>query len=293
LVNLEPLLLVAMRKIIALILVLPFLISFERNSHSSSDDKSKEVINKLLTSIDKIHTLKWTLKVIERIDGKEKHYGSSVKMCTQPRKLYINIKGTEVLWVEGINDGKALIHPSSFPFFNMNLDPLGSLMRDGQHHTIHEMGFSYMGEIIRNFVTLAGENFNDSFKYIGEEDHNNVKCHKILIRNNQFKYLDYKVKKGENMITIARKFKVGEYMILENNKKHDNYKDIKEGDIIKVPNGYAKNVTLYIDKLYYLPIGIKVEDDKGLYEQYEYFYLQYNPKISDEEFTKGYKDYEF
>ena len=150
-----------------------------------------------------------------------------------------------------------------------------------------------MADILRSFANKAGENFNDSFVYMGEEDHNNIKCYKIIMKNNQFKYVDYQVKKGETMMTIARKLKVGEYMILENNPKHSGYGNLKEGEVIKVPTGYAKNVTLFIDKLYYIPIGIKVEDDKGLYEQYEYFFLQYNPKISDEEFTKTYKDYKF
>ena len=267
--------------------------SFRQAPLIHSEDKAHEVINRLLSSIDKIQTLKWSLKVIERIKGKEKHYGSSVKLSVSPRKLYINIKGTEVLWLEGVNNGKALIHPNSFPFFNMNLDPNGSLMRDGQHHTINEMGFSYMADIIRNFVLKAGDKFKESFVYLGEEDHNNIRCHKILMKNTGFKFIDYNVRKGETMISIARKLHVGEYMILENNPKYGDYDDIKDGDVIKVPTGYAKNVMFHIDKLFYVPIGIKVEDDKGLYEQYDYFYLQYNPKISDEEFTRKYKDYKF
>ena len=282
-----------MKKLLLIPFIFLFFSSFIKIPTLTPEEKAREVVNKLLTAIDKIQTLKWTLKVVERIKGKEKHYGSSVKMCVKPRKLYINIKGTEVLWIEGQNNGKALIHPNSFPFFNMNLEPMGSLMRDGQHHTIHEMGFAYMGDIIRNFVLKAGNNFNESFTYLGEEDHNNVKCYKISMKTLNFKFVDYAVKKGETMIAIARKLKVSEYMILENNPKCDDYNDIKEGDVIKIPSAYAKNVTLHIDKLYYVPVGIKVEDDKGLYEQYEYFYLQYNPKIADEEFTKTYKDYKF
>jgi len=247
----------------------------------------------LLVSIEKIQTLKWNLKVIERIKGKEKHYGSSVKLKVNPRKIYINIRGTEVLWAEGFNNGKALVHPNSFPFFNMNLDPLGSLMCDGQHHTIHEMGFSYMGKIIRSFLQKTGENFEKSFMYLGTEVHNHVKCNKIKINFEGFKYVDYKVKKDEDMITIARKLNLSEYIILENNTKFSDYNDIKEGDLIKIPTGYAKNVLLFIDNIYHVPIGIKVEDDKGLFEQYDYFFLQYNPKISDEEFTTNYKDYKF
>lgn len=253
----------------------------------------REIINKLLTAVSKLETMKWNLKVIERIKGKEKKYGSSVKLRVNPRKLYINIKGTEVLWVMGTNGGKALVHPNSFPYINLNLDPMGSLMRQEQHHTIYEMGFNYMAEIIKQFVIKAGNNFTEYFKYEGEEEHNYQKCHKVSINNPGFGYVNYTVKKGETMITIARKLYVGEYMILEVNPKYKDYGDIKEGDVIKVPTGYAKHVTLYIDKFYNVPIGIKVEDDKGLYEQYDYFFLQVNPKIDDAEFTKEYKEYKF
>ena len=37
-------------------------------------------------------------------------------------------------------------------------------------------------------------------------------------------------------------------------------------------------VTLYIDQLYYLPISIKILDDKGLFEQYTISFVQVNPK---------------
>ena len=48
-----------------------------------------------------------------------------------------------------------------------------------------------------------------------------------------------------------------------------------------------------MDKLYNLPIGISVSDDKGLYEQYDYFFLQVNTKIDDSEFSRDFKGYNF
>lgn len=268
-------------------------ISFSSYRKTDDESKAREALNNLFNSVSKIETMKWNLKVIERIKGKPKYYGSSVKLRVKPqRKLYINIKGTEVLWVQGSNSGKALVHASSFPF-NLNLDPMGNLMRNEQHHTINEMGFNYLSDIIKQILAKSGDKFSDYFKYGGEEDRNNVKCHKILINNPGFGYVNYTVQKGENLITIARKLFVGEYLILENNPKLDDYKDVKEGDVIKVPTAYAKNVVLYIDKLYNVPIGIVVYDDKGLYEQYDYHFLQVNPKITDEEFTKNFKEYKF
>lgn len=258
-----------------------------------SPETSREIITQLLHEIDHLETLKWTLKVIERIDGKPKNYGSSVKLKINPRKIYINIKGTELLWIAGTNGGKALVHPNSFPYFNLNLDPMGSLMRDGQHHTLHEMGFTYMGQIIRQFEIKAQKNFDQVFLNEGEEIHNNVKCYKIRISNPGFGFFNYTVKKNETITSIARRYFVNEYMILENNPKFDDYDDIDEGDILKVPNSYAKTVLLFVDQVHYMPVGIRVEDDKGLFEQYDYFSLEVNPKIKDEEFSRNYKEYNF
>ena len=258
-----------------------------------SPETSREIITQLLHEIDHLETLKWTLKVIERIDGKPKNYGSSVKLKINPRKIYINIKGTELLWIAGTNGGKALVHPNSFPYFNLNLDPMGSLMRDGQHHTLHEMGFTYMGQIIRQFEIKAQKNFDQVFLNEGEEVHNNVKCYKIRISNPGFGFFNYTVKKNETITSIARRYFVNEYMILENNPKFDDYDDIDEGDILKIPNSYAKTVLLFVDQVHYMPVGIRVEDDKGLFEQYDYFSLEVNPKIKDEEFSRNYKEYNF
>lgn len=115
-----------------------------------------------------------------------------------------------------------------------------------------------------------------------------------MITNKDFGYEYYTVGDNESITSIARKLHISEYMILEVNPKLNDYFDLlKKGQQLKVPNAYAKDVTLYIDQLYFLPIGIKVLDDKGLYEQYDYHYLQVNPKLEDTEFTTKYKDYKF
>jgi outer membrane lipoprotein-sorting protein len=82
-------------------------------------------------------------------------------------------------------------------------------------------------------------------------------------------------------------------MIKEYNKGISDYKDVREGQDIMIPNFYAKMTVMYIDKQNLLPILIRAYDDKGLFESYEYLNLQVNPKIAPEEFTKGYKDYHF
>lgn len=255
---------------------------------------SKDVVFKMIKSIQDLERLKYSLKIVERGKKGFNHYESSVKLNRKPRKIYLYIKGIELLWVAGWNNNKAYVKPNSFPYVNLSLDPLGYLMRQDQHHTLNEMGVDYFASVIEYIALKHIDRFDNYFIYEGEERVNNRPCYKIIIDNKEFGYENYTVGENESITSIARKLHISEYMILEVNPKLSDYFHIlKKGQVLKVPNAYAKHVTLYIDQLYFLPISIKILDDKGLFEQYDYHFLQVNPKIDDAEFTKTYKDYKF
>lgn len=277
------------------LILIGFLLVFNSLTYSQKDEMTcKEIVLKSLKSIEEVKSLKYHLKITERGKKGFNFYESSVKFNRKPRKIYLYIKGIEVLWVEGTNKGRALVKPSSFPYINLNLDPLGDLMRQDQHHTLNEMGYDYFGAIIGYSVKKIGDKFDDVFSLEGEAKINGRSCYKIVINNKDFSYTDYKIGENESITSIARKLHVCEYMILEKNKKFKDYFDIlKPGEIIKVPTWYCKKVEMYIDKFYFLPISMKIEDDKGLFEEYNYHFLQVNPKIDDAEFTRDYKDYKF
>ncbi len=272
-----------------------FIFAFNLLAFSQKEElECKEIVLKSLKSIEEVKSLKYHLKIKERGKKGFNDYESSVKFQKKPRTIYLYIKGIEVLWVEGKNNGKALVKPNSFPFFNLNLDPLGDLMRQDQHHTLNEMGYDYFGTIIGYSVKKIGDRFDEIFKLEGEAKVNGRMCYKITINNKDFGYTDYKIGENESITSIARKLHVCEYMILEKNKKFKDYFDIlKPGEVIKVPTWYCKKVEMYIDKFYFLPISLKIDDDKGLFEEYNYHFLQVNPKFEEAEFTRDYKDYKF
>jgi hypothetical protein len=254
----------------------------------------KEIVDKMLKNISEIKSLKYSLKLVERSNKKYNNFSSSVKLIRKPRQLYLNANGIEVLYTEGKRDGDALVNPNSFPYINLYLDPNGSLMRQDQHHTINEIGFDYFGSVISANERRAAVKFDEYFKLEADELVNNRMCYKITINNNDFSFIDYTVQKGENLVSIARKLFVGEYMILQINKPRvDDYWDVKAGQVIKVPIAYAKNVIVYIDKQTFLPVGLRIYDNISLYEQYDYFSLLLNPKIEEAEFTKNYTGYGF
>lgn len=270
-----------------------FLCSFS-GREPSPELSCQQVLDKSFKAIREVKGLKYHLKIIERGKKGYNFYESAVKFQKNPRKIYLYIKGIEVLYVEGTNNNKALVNPSSFPYINLNLDPMGDLMRQDQHHSLNEMGYDYLASIIQYTMLKVGKNFEEYFSLEGEEKINNRLCYKVQINNKDFGYRDYVVQEGESITSIARKFFISEYMILERNPKFKDYFDLlKKGQVIRIPNSYCKSVTLYIDKFYFVPISVKVFDDKGLFEEYNYHYLQVNPKFEEGEFTRSYKDYKF
>lgn len=259
-----------------------------------SNMECKELVLKTLQAIKEVKSLKYHLKITERGKKGFNFYESSVKFHRNPRQIYLYIKGIEVLWVQGTNDGRALVKPNAFPYFNLNLDPMGNLMRQDQHHSLNEMGYDYFAAIIQHTVDKLGDRFYDYFELAGEERINNRPCYKVIINNRDFGFKDYVVGDNESITSIARKFFIAEYMIVEKNPKFKDYFDIlKKGEVIKIPTWYCKSVIMYVDQLYLLPISMKILDEKGLFEEYNYHFLQVNPKFEPTEFTRTFKGYGF
>ncbi len=201
--------------------------------------------------------------------------------------------GMELLWGPDINDGDALIHPNGFPYINLSLNPNGNTMRKNQHHSIDVAGFDYFGDLIKAAMVRADKDFDSKFFYRGEITFNGFKCRHLIIIDPGFKYVPYTVEKGETIITIARKLFLNEYMILKHNPKVSSYTDVKAGQTILVPNNYGQVVSLYIDENTNLPVMMRVEDEKGLFEEYDYKVLKLNPEFNSAEFTRDYKEYHF
>ena len=251
------------------------------------------MLNDVLKSIANAKTLRYDLQRNERVKGKMNYSESSVKLQISPRKLYININGQEVLWTVGTNNGDALVNPGTFPYINLNLDPMGSLMRKNQHHTIHELGMEYLAEILKSGMKHYGDSLYKHFVILGEEKYMNRTCYRLSVAFPDFTWTPYTAAKGESILSIARRLHVSEFMILEKNPKISWYNDKLDGQVIQIPNAYAKLFLLMIDKENMLPISEKIFDDKGLFETYEFFNLKVNSAISPEEFTEDYKDYNF
>lgn len=262
---------------------------------AQQDIESRAVYNKMMHAMEIVKTCKFELHVQERIFGKMIYGVHSVKLQTHPYKLYIKSKlpdtGAEVLYIKGTNNNKALINPNRFPFFNINLSPESSILRKNHHYVISQVGFGYLFDVLKNYEHRDKEMFYSKLKLKKPTPEHNYYI--LEIDNTDFGMMNYKVVKGENVTDIANKFFINDQMILELNRNVDYFDDVSAGDVITIPNSYARKIVFYLDKKTYLPLTQVIYDQNGLYSKIEFENFVLNPEIKSEEFTKQYKDYDF
>lgn len=255
----------------------------------------KEIIEQMLDSIKVIKTQRYTVKSTERVGGHLLFAKSNIKINGTPKKIYLfnPEKNIEVLWVQGSNSGNALVHAGSMPLMNFNLDPLGSIMRKDQHHTIFELGFQYVGLTIANTIIKAPKDFDKHFLYAGSIVFDSKDCHQIVVNYPEYKYMEYVTGKGETVTSIAQKLSTSDFKIRHINELSSYFGSIKEGKKLMIPVPYANKAIVYIDKKTAIPLSIKLYDEEGLFESYDFTSVVLNKPFAENEFSKSFKGYGF
>ena len=283
-----------MRRITPLLLALAFLVPA---APVFSQTPAREIVKASLAAMKTCKTLSGRIKRSERVKGEMEKADMYFKVTYDPYKVYIfnyaPDEGSEVLFVTGWNKDRAHIHPNKFPFVNVNLDPKGSMLTKDRHHTIFDVGFAYTFNVVEFLLKERGDEFDKYVRLDKDVTFDGEPCNVITIDYDKYGFDDYTVQAGENLIDIDQKLRVPAFKILEINKSIKDYNDVKAGDVIKVPNIYAKKVVLFISKKNKLPIVQIVYDDLGLFEKYEYSKVKFNPTFDPAEFTPEWHEYEF
>lgn len=254
---------------------------------------AKSIINHMTGAADALKGVSFDLKIEERCNGKMRLSTSKVKLLRNPMKIYMKLNGPELLYVKGVNGDKVLVNPAGFPYVDVSLDVNSTTLHKDQHHTVLEVGFDFLTEIIKDAIVRTGVKFDEYFKYDGEVFWNSIPCYKITITDATYKFTTYAALKGESLISIARKLKLSEYKLGELNKLTEYDAVLKTGKILIIPSSYARITELIVDKKTWLPLSTKVFDNNGLFESYEYQNLKVNPAFAADEFTKTFKGYGF
>lgn len=253
------------------------------------------VTNQMISALAAGKTYSYTMSQSERIDGKIHNNKIFTKVQESPKKVFIdNIeganKGVQVLYVQGERDNKALINK----MFGVKLSPFNGLIRKNQHHTVLESGFGLLLSSIKDAKKRAEAQgaFSEVFQLAGTVTFNGKSCYKLVLNDPTFTYVNYTIKSGESLYSIAMKKNICEQLIVEKNG-FGGFGGGKAGSTIKIPTSYAKKTILYIDKATMHPIYQEMHDEKGLFEKYSFANLKVNPGFSSSDFSEDNSAYNF
>lgn len=279
-----------------LILILTLLFG-QNNSLSSQNISKKELIKKMHQSIEKYKDFRFTLYRSERVDGEQVIGSFNGKLCMDPFMFYLkNIvpsEGSELLYKEGENNNKAWVNPDIFPYITMSFYPESNILKAGGHHTLKDAGFDLLDDIFTSYEKKYKDELYSYIDYRGLVKWDNLTCHKLILNYPDYKIYSYTVKENETLLKIAKEKLLNSYKLKELNPGIKETKKLREGEVIKIPNTYAKSFTMYIASDSYLPLYQEIYDEIGLYEKYVYKNLTFGKKIPLEEFSLDYKDYGF
>ncbi|MDO7887325.1 LysM peptidoglycan-binding domain-containing protein [Hymenobacter cheonanensis] len=250
-----------------------------------------QLISRLTAAIHNLGSIRCNAEARERVGTKIAPDYTAMKIAYNPYRVYLkNRKGVEVLYVTGQNDNDAWVYPAAFPYVTLSLDPNGSLMRKGQHHTVLQAGFGMIADLLNGPDGRAESVFTRSFHYTGDSTAQGQPCYVLRSDYPQFRYVAYRVGKNESIASVAARFGCGEYRIIERNNLSVDSK-LTEGQELQVPNAYGRRVVVVVNAKTYLPASVTVYDDRGLYEKYSFLDVVANQPIPAAEFSKDYKGY--
>ncbi|MFN8144583.1 MAG: DUF1571 domain-containing protein [Bacteroidia bacterium] len=265
---------------------------------SAQDTSGRKILNKMTAAGLSLHSSKFILHSTERMrNGQLRESEMLVKIQNHPLNYYVYCinpsPGAEALWREKTIGERLLINPNGFPYITLKLSPSHPLLRKESHHSILELGFDYLINLVEFYEKKMGPDF---YQYISVTDTilwEKRSCIVMSFDYPLYNYETYTVRIGETISSIAATLHLNDFSLLLLNPSVKSYDAVKPGQVIRVPNLYCKKIVLYVDRGSWLPLVQEVYDGFGLYEKYEFrSYLQ-NPSLSPDEFSPDYPKYKF
>lgn len=249
---------------------------------SSKAQNVTEMIPKVMSAMGNAKTMTYHFYAQERMhDGKYSKSDVEFKVIASPLKIRANAKLPQTAQL--MYDAAASKEVKVKKGLKLSLSPTNSLLMKGVHNPITRAGFATIKKILETSIAQRkGEDISTYVKVLGTVNFDSKDCWKVEINDADYKIINYTVAAGETSVwSIGKKLAISEYKIKELNDIGD---EVKPGQVIKIPSSYAKKTTLYIDKTNYLPIYHKMEDEKGIYEIYEFKELKLGVNLTDADF---------
>lgn len=205
-------------------------------------------------------------------------------------------KGQEALYRKGVNKNRVKAHKGGLlNVINVNSEPEGKLVMEGQHHRIVDAGIGPTSLLVYRGMQKGIERNEVTFVNHGTVKDNGRELIKIeAIYPEICEGVTHTVAKGETLWDLARKYNQDMYVILHNNKGIKSPTDIKAGQKILVPYHYCHRAVTWTDAKTKLLMKLEIYDwNNTLYEFYEFKDVKINVGLTDLDFDPKNPKYKF
>jgi hypothetical protein len=253
---------------------------------------------KMINTIKTIKSLQYDLEFQERMDGKIVYNSAQVKVNEVPFKVYmyqlLPKEGIELLYDASVSSSDVYINPNGIPWFTLTFGVNSNSLRERYRNSIFNIGYSPLVKLDSFLQKKYKAAFPSMINFEPDTKcKDGTSCIVLSINIPDFRYFNYTLKTNEDLISLASKYTISEYMILELNPDIQDYFDVSPGETILIPSDYAKKVVLFIDPRTLLPREIRFFDEKELFQEYRYNNIIKNPAFKGNEFSLENPDYNF
>ncbi len=256
----------------SLYIVFSFIVAFV----AQAQPDAHELVIATISKARAVQSAAYTIANTERIHGKLLSGTQQIRYNREPLQVQMTFvhpsPGTKVSYDALSKPGKLVYDPVGFPFMKLELDPFGSTARNANHHTIYEIGFEHIASLIESVY-----DHHKTVTLFPIDDGSPTYTVSITSRYRGFK--DYKVGPEETTRSLAQKLNVCEYKIVELNEDVEDYGHLKEGILVAIPDNYAHDLILEIDKSTLLPAKIRLSDELGLLASYTISEIELGIKV--------------
>ncbi len=218
------------------------------------DDAILGLLEQMQSSYAQVNDYQAIFHKQERVEGKLLPEETILLKFRKPLKIYMGwigqpLKGTEALYVQGMNDNKLIAHRGGFlGMFTLSLDPKGPTAMEGNRHPITSVGFGFIIEQLKCDLDKALPHGEFQIVRMCEEAF-----------------------KGRPATVVEARFAPRE------GRKY-----------------YASRMVIHIDRELQLPVGNAFYDEKDvLFERYYFTDVKLNVGLTDMDFSKSNKKYQF
>lgn len=237
----------------------------------------------------------------ERFDGTLAPEEQILIKYANPDRVYMRWigkvnKGQEALYVKGENGDRLKAHKGGFlGLVTVNVDPTGKMAMEGQHHPIFHAGIGFTTEVVLRDLKKGLKNGEVR---VFDRGRVNLDGREVAVVEAFFPEeltgVTHAAKKGETLWDVASAYNQDMYVILSANEGVDAPDDLREGQVLVVPDYYCRRSISYFDVTTELLVKIENYDwEDNLYEVYHYRDLQFNVGLGGDDFSPDNKNYRF